>query len=567
LRSGKQWEIARWALLISILVLATGLRLHRLWPPETGLLYAPDTDEGVHASNAQLWLQGAWPYANYFMTVPPLTLYLYGGIVRLLFTPWGNPTAFMVLRYLTVALGLGTVAATWCLGRQLSGWGTGLMAASLLAVDGLMAALDRRAMLETLVNLFSLLAVIAYASALKRTESERRRWLCLAGVLAAAAVMSKTAAGVLVVALILHALWRRQIREAAWLLGGSVGGWLLLSLPLLVKAPAEMLKQVYVFQALRPWDGVSSPLSRLRDMWNYPWNWLTVRLGLLGLAAILLRRAWRWGNGLWSAVLLWAGLTLALQLVSGSYWATYFCPLTPPLALLAGGLLAHPPHRLIACSKPRSGQASSDTAPLPLRSAQSFGLGPEYRLLLPIAVILGVVILGAPAMWRQWQATLAALEETRPEYAQMGRYLAENTSPEAVILTLDPVYTFLGGRRLAGPDENHYLLDSYGRMLYVNMGLAEADLGQSLIRLVTQRHKDRAVDVFHRLPAQAEILRAFCRADYVILEHRAERQLAPETLAAIRQASQPVIAFGQAELRRRSSFTEMNIQGGSENCW
>jgi len=159
------WQIVTVALLLVILAGATYVRLWQLTPTEQGIDYAPDTDEGDYAFSAQLMLQGELPYRDFFATLPPAGLYLFVAVLGLFYQVWGSLEGFMALRYASALYGVATVLVAYFIGRRLGGRPAGLLAAAVLAIDGIVIFQDRRAMLEAPMNLLSALAVLAYLEA------------------------------------------------------------------------------------------------------------------------------------------------------------------------------------------------------------------------------------------------------------------------------------------------------------------------------------------------------------------------------------------------------------------
>lgn len=95
--------------LMALLALALGLRLYNLVPPERGLLYAADADEGIYAASARLALDGFLPYRDYFCSAPPVGLYLFMAVLAPTSQPWGDSNGFMALRYASVLYGMVTI--------------------------------------------------------------------------------------------------------------------------------------------------------------------------------------------------------------------------------------------------------------------------------------------------------------------------------------------------------------------------------------------------------------------------------------------------------------------------
>jgi len=513
--------------LLLIAALAACLRLYNLLPVERGLQFLQDYDEAVWDTTAQLMLQGRLPYRDFFATLPPVGIYLMAGVLRLVNVPWGSGAGLMATRYASVVYGLVTVAAVYLAARRLAGRRAGLVAAGLLAVDGMVIGMDRRAMLEPPLNLFSILAVLAYLLVFERThdDAQGQRLAVLAGFLSALAALAKTPGLVVVFALLTVSLVRRRLREAA-IISVSFGlSCMAVSAYFLLQCPGDFLKQVYFFQLLRPADGIVSRTVRLYGIWHYAQAWLTVRTGLMGALFLGLLAIRRREARPWLVVLVWMGYTLALIIVNGSYWPQYYVQLAVPLSLLGGGLL--------------------DARIWPIRwRARGLTLG----ALALLAVLLTGLLRGQ--IVNQYADTVRALEHTSPSYTEVADYLSRNSSPEARVLVFEPNYTFLSSRPPAGPRPGHFLVDSYGGMLYVNLDIQGRSLFE-LMRAVVTGKRDELQRTFWRGPAQEQVLAAFDRAEYVIVDGRARYQLEPQTLATIKARSTEVFAAGVASLRRR----------------
>jgi len=520
-------------ILLLIVVLAAYLRLYNLLPLERGLQFLQDYDEAVWDTTAQLMLQGYLPYRDFFATLPPVGIYLLAGVLRLVNVPWGSGVSLMATRYASVFYGLATIAMVYLVGRKLAGQSVGLAAAGLLALDGMVIGMDRRAMLEPPLNLFSILAVLAYWFVFERAQDDARgQWMAaLAGSLSAFAALVKTPGLVVLFALLTVSLLRRRLREAL-IIAISFGlSWVALSCYFLLQCPDDFLKQVYFFQLLRPADGIVRRISRLYDIWHYAQAWLTVRTGLIGALFLGLLSIKQREARPWLAVLFWLGYTLALIVVNSSYWPQYYAQLAVPLSLLGGGLL------------------DARAWPVwPWRSTE----GHIHWLTLGALTFLTILLIGlvrGPVV-NQYMNIVQMLSQTSPTYTKIADYLNQNSSTEAKVLVFEPNYTFLSSRPPAGAQPGHFIVDSYGQMLYVNLGIQERSL-LTLVGAVLTDQKDGLQPMFWRAPAQEQVLAAFAQAQYVIIDGRARYQLQPQTLAAIQARSTEVLATGVASLRKR----------------
>jgi 4-amino-4-deoxy-L-arabinose transferase-like glycosyltransferase len=530
--------------LVLILLLALGLRLYRLVPQGAGLLYAQDADEGVYASTAQLILQGYVPYRDFFTPMPPIAIYLFAIVLRVFYHPWGSATGLMALRYMSVACGIVTVGLTYCAAKVVGGKRAGLLAAAVLAVDGIVVAQDRRAMLEAPTNMYSVLAVLCYLYALHQAWAERLDgtiWRKQALLLAASgffcthALLTKGTALAPVLVIALGILLRRRWKEGLWFGGSLLASYLLFSSVFLILCPGEYVKQNYVFHLLRPWDGTAHPLARLTEILGYTWSWTTVRLSILGVATTLLAGSQVRHRGLWLVVLAWAGLMLVLLLTSRTYWATYFSQLAVPLSILAGLLFNDQLDR----SRPSMVDRFS-------------AMGRWVWFSLQLVVLVAVLAFSPSRLWLQYTTTKAALEQVKPAYLEISEYIGQYVPPDAPLLAFETNYTFLSSRRPAGAREGSFFIDSYGEMLYRSLGIPDMSTRDVFAAWLGQERVG-SLAVFYRQPAQTEVRRVFDQAPYVVFDGRALKQLTPETTEYIRVRSESLESAHGADLRVRTS--------------
>jgi hypothetical protein len=238
---------------------------------------------------------------------------------------------------------------------------------------------------------------------------------------------------------------------------------------------------------------------------------------LLGLLSV-----WRRRMGPWLVVLAWAGYTFLLILANSSYYPQYYVQLAVPLCLLGGGLLG-------------------------LRS------GPARRGMSPgLVIALGILAIGlmTGGIARQFGDMVQNLKQTETTYTEVASYIQLHSSPEARVLVFEPNYTFLSSRPPAGIQEGHFLVDSYGEMLYLNLGIRDRSLWELATGALTEP-KGQLQPTFWARPAQEEVLATFERATLVVVDGRARYQLEPQTLAEIQQRSTEVFAVGVASLRKK----------------
>jgi 4-amino-4-deoxy-L-arabinose transferase-like glycosyltransferase len=343
----------RGALLLGlILLVATGLRL---WSLKHGLPYAYNLDERAHFVPHAVAMTGGDLNPGYFINPPALT-YLFalvlsvvhlGGVER-----WfaDDPTAvFLVARVVSVAFGVGAVAATYAAGREWFDRRAGLVAAAIMAVAFLPVFYSRLALNDGPGVLPCALALWASAIVL-RTGSMRA--LLAGGAAVGFAASLKYSDGAVVIALV----------AAAFLSPLGFKG----ALKGLVLAGAVALAVVIVTNPylFADWGTFTHDLDRQRKFASGP--------ALLGQPE---RNGWlyyvtssRWALGVIPALLAFAGGIVLLvrgrrreAVVLGSlvvlYWlymgsqsrfyARWMLPLYPTLAILAAYALTQIRQRVI----------------------------------------------------------------------------------------------------------------------------------------------------------------------------------------------------------------------------
>lgn len=545
------------ALLLAVLAAGLALRLYNLVPPERGLLFAADADEGIYAASARLALDGYLPYRDFFCSAPPLGLYLFMAVLAPTSPPWGDVTGFMALRYTAVAYGMITLGAVFALGRRLGGPAAGLAAAALLAIDGWSIAQDRRAMLEAPLNMFSALALLAAVAAGQR-QDHRLRLYALAGALAALAISSKTQGAVVLLAIVGALLLQRHWRSALVAAGAAAATYLVLSLPYLLAAGDDLVRQLFLFQFLRPPNGDPALMLRVNAIRGYAESWLSVRLGLLGGLVLAARLLWRPSRSSavvhWLPVLLWGLLVAASFAASKTFYLYYYAQLAPPLALLAGSLFslggqATSGRQWLALSWSRLSERARRPA------GREAGTLPTARPSWPsaLAQVALAVIVAMLVAWRlptQAQATLQGTRWIKNAYAGAGAYLHDNAPREAEILVFEPNHTFLASRRPARAADGTFFVDSHAYMLYINLGIKSATYAE-LVRQVAARAAADEQTVLWRQPAQDLIGNALNTYDYVVVDRRARYLLSPATLNRLESATTEVARFSDTSVRRK----------------
>ena len=112
-----------------------------------------DYDEGTYLMMARLINHGYLPYRDVFAVHPPLYYYLLALWLRI----FGDN--YITGRLLSVILGLVSLIVAYFTGKEVRDWKLGAAFASLLAADPLMIYMNSRVFHETVIELFTLLAL------------------------------------------------------------------------------------------------------------------------------------------------------------------------------------------------------------------------------------------------------------------------------------------------------------------------------------------------------------------------------------------------------------------------
>ncbi|MBF6612985.1 MAG: hypothetical protein IVW55_07630 [Chloroflexi bacterium] len=526
---------ARWlivALLILLLLLAGYVRMVQLWPQSNGLSQQVYDDEGVYAGASQLFLQGILPYRDYFFAHPPMAAISYAPALAYHFTEWGSPTSFMMARYLSVAYSLLTLVFLFFIGLRLVGLWGGTLAGVLWALDGRVVEINRKVMLDGPMVLLSCGALLLYLwvrPALEGGGSARARrrpflWLGLAGAFAALSALTKIAGVACLVAILADILWlglekrgaagsvpriplARQL--ASTILGALVAGIIVVG-PFLLAAPSQFVRMVFFFQLLRPSDGVTAASERLANVSLKLNDSLTLVFAALGFIVLSI---WVWRRtllGPWRAIVLWTFFSLLLFTYSRSFYQHYYIQLAAPLCLLGAGFSIIP--RL-------------------LNDFWSFGrtrlLTRATARLLPYAL---AAILTLPLAGVEWLDVTGSKPDRLFEI--VSRYINDAVPPGTPVLTTDEQFNFRAARP---PSRNStgYLVDSYGHMIYLALGLNNRSWGDLTNAVLQGQHSADVYAVLYLPAAQADILDRASRVPLIAIHDGGRARLTPETLSQI----------------------------------
>ncbi|HUP27614.1 MAG TPA: phospholipid carrier-dependent glycosyltransferase [Chloroflexia bacterium] len=536
--SGRSWQIA--LVLLLLMIVGGYVRMVELWPQSYGISQRPYDDEGVYAGSSQLFLQGILPYRDYFFAHPPVAAISYAPAMAFHFTEWGSPTSFMMARYLSVAYSLVTLALVFGAGLLLARLPGGIVSASLWALDGRVVEINRKIMLEGPMVLFSCAAILLYLWARSMLApagngaSSKRPLLVLgaAGVCAALSALTKIAGAACMAAILADMLWlaleRRRLPDTrpslppfrlhlAAFLGGSIAAGLVVLLPFVLAAPSQFLRDAFFFQLLRPSDGVSDITLRLANLSSSLANPLTLVVGSLGFI-VLTGMVWKnVASGPWRVAVLWTFFSLLLFTYSRSFYGHYYIQFAAPLCLLAAGVCMLP--RLVV------GRAEP---PLRGRLAQATAL---------VSVVLGVALL--PLLAVEWLGVTAAHGDHDRVFELVGKYVSDAVPPGTQVLTTDEQFNFLAARP---PSRNStgYLIDSYGHMISLGLGLGTRDWGDLWAAALSGAHSNDVYAMIQRPLPQADILDRASLAPLVVVHDKGFSRLTPETVGALEKARKVV---------------------------
>jgi len=479
-----------------------------------------DYDEGVHSQAAILYIQGYVPYKDFFFAHPPLILYVLNVLYRFSGSNLG------VGRMFSATLSTLTIIVVYLIGRTSRSPITGYIASAFVAFDGYTIYNSRKLMLEPTMTFFSCLSVLAYLHSIEKKDQRTKDGLILlSGVLMGLSISAKMAAVFNWAPLSIYLILKRDKRALSLFLLSSIASVGILLTPFLALTQGEVLKEIAVFQVLRPSDGT----PRNERLWwmvtNEP-DMIIVILGILSLmvmlptymALIYLRIRGKTINSISESnvaiSILWALSVLFMFLSNKSFYGHYLEQIILPLALLIGSVATVVPRTLSILKE----KAKIFTKALELVLIVGFALAIVQQLLIISAQRI-------PTWEDSWSRDIA-------------NELVGFTSPKDKILTFEPMFTFMAERTPAG-----LMCDSYGTMLYTGLGLHKQDLMTAIIRAFTERETGEWPMYDPR--AQEYIVKLVGQSDYIILgDYRSDWQLTQETISQVLTHASLLSDFG-----------------------
>ena len=499
-KSGALAALATVVVVGAIVIAGGWLRTGNLLPGPDGNWKGSNFDEMVYYTQSELLTRGAWAYRDTFMAHPPGVILAFAP--ALLFEkPWGGPKAFDAARRWLFVYSLLAVPLISLAAYKLGGPASASLAALIMALDGKAAFApqsDRRlpnvGVLETLVNLVSLVALLIYLYA-PLDGKARRAWMLAAGATAGIAALCKVPGLALLLALLIYSLGRRRMGDAGMLLVGAAAGAGIVALPFFVAAPGQMIRQAIFFQLLRPQE-VREGIDQAGRIASYPEAQLTLLLAGLGIIAVtfLLWRAHRIGDGnttAWALPALWAAPVVAVFILGRSFHSQYYTQWVPALALLGSALVA--------------------------RQIWAARRSPARMVVAAL-----IALLALPLCISQWRA--AATFTNDDTYKQAGALLTRGITPGEKVMAYDPGYTLAAGlppARIPAPGAaGEYLVDTAGYTVYIAEEIDRLGWGDLLKKALSADRKRNEEDVLRQPSAQAALLAGAVSANRVVLDQK-----------------------------------------------
>jgi hypothetical protein len=169
---------------------------------------------------------------------------------------------------------------------------------------------------------------------------------------------------------------------------------------------------------------------------------------------------------------------------------------------------------------------------------------------LPVAALLVVMPLAA-ASWLGFT--------TRHEdriFAIVSRYVSDAVPPGAEVLATDEQFNLLAARP---PSHNAtgYLLDSYGHLIYLGLGLGVMDWGELAGAVREGPRLDDPDPIMHRPAPQQDLLDRARRAAMIVVHYnQGARRLTPETM---RQLEALGTGCPQQQIERQARYLIIRV--------
>lgn len=209
-------------------------------------------------------------------------------------------------------------------------------------------------------------------------------------------------------------------------------------------------------------------------------------------------------------VALWTFLSVLLFTYSRSFYPHYYIQLAAPLCLLGAGVSLIPELLRYALSR-----------------VPALAVRPWVARYVPVALL---AFLALPLMAVEWSSVTMRHENRKFEI--VARYVNDAVPPGTAVLTTDEQFNFLAARP---PSRNAtgYLVDSYGHMIYLGLGLDRRDWGDLWADVFTGKRSNDVYSALWELAPQSDILDRVSRVPLVVIHDTGEARFTAATLAAI----------------------------------
>jgi hypothetical protein len=158
----------------------------------------------------------------------------------------------------------------------------------------------------------------------------------------------------------------------------------------------------------------------------------------------------------------------------------------------------------------------------------------RYGSALPIALL---AIVTSPFVLLQWSASTTRQENRVFEI--VARYMSDAVPPGTPVLTTDEQFNFLAARP---PSHNAtgYLIDSYGHMISLGLGLPNRNWGDLWNSALRGQHSNDVYAVMQLPAPQADMLDRAARVPLIVVHDKGFARLTPSTIDAIEAQSRVV---------------------------
>jgi hypothetical protein len=367
--------------------------------------------------------------------------------------------------------------------------------------------------------------------------------LGFAGVVAALSALTKIAGLACLLAILVDMVWlwfenrRREWhgldtpvprfgRQLLALGLGVLASVVVALLPFFLAAPSQFLRMVIFFQLLRPDDGLSDIPSRIADITSSLGNALTP---LFAAAGFLVLSVWAWRRlspGPWRIGIIWTFFSLLLFTYSRSFYQHYYIQLAAPFCILGAGV------SLAFMTRGERRWAKESQAEVLSPRKQSAIRNPQFAIRLVVALVSLLIVV--PLLVMQWSGlvTRDCPHCNDPLFEVVGRYVNDAVPPGRPVLSTDEQFNILAARP---PSHNStgYLIDSYGHMIYLGLGLNNRDWGDLISSVLHGVHGNDVYAVLHLPAAQADILDRARQAAMIVVHDKGFPRLTPDTIAAL----------------------------------